>query len=169
MIPLGKLGALTSTPIDLNERGQIVVETGEPDRVLLWEGGKTRIIRRGHDSVVGINNRGQIVGSTFEDRVFRWAKGGMRYLGTWSPSVLNEQGQIGGIGAGAHDHRALLWENGTTIVLPLLPGHASGEAVALNERNQIVGWSGSEEPVPGEMELTYFKGRIVLWTLTRGP
>jgi hypothetical protein len=61
-----------------------------------------------------------------------------------------------------------LWENGTRIILPLLPGHESGEAVALNEHNQIVGWSGHEEAVPHEMEASVFKGRIVLWTLKRG-
>jgi probable HAF family extracellular repeat protein len=166
MIALGKLGALSSTPIDLNERGQIVVETTEPDRVFLWEDRKTRIIQRGDSHIVGINDRGQIVGSTLSDRVFLWEKGRTRYLGEWSPSVLNERGQIAGMGV-RPDH-PLLWENGTRFSLPLLPGRETGQAVALNERNQIVGWSGDEEAVPNEMELTVYKGRIVLWTLKRG-
>jgi len=165
MVPLGKFGSLTSTPVGLNERGQIVIQTSEPDRVYLWEGGKTRVIRRETyaSHIAGINDRGQIVGYTLENRVYVWEKGRTRYLGVWSPSALNERGQIIGMGAGP-----LLWDKGTRINLPRLPGRESGQAVALNERNQIVGWSGNEEAVANEMELTVYKGRIVLWTLKRG-
>jgi len=63
-----------------------------------------------------------------------------------------------------HDQPAL-WDNSKKISLPVLPALYGGEAVSLNERNHIVGWSGNEEAVPNEMELTVYKGRIVLWTL----
>jgi probable HAF family extracellular repeat protein len=101
-----------------------------------------------------INNRGQIVGWSDTRPVgngvahaFLWEEGKMRDLGTLGGErseavAINDHGQVVGwseTGAtGNYEYpirHAFLWENGKMIDL------GEGEAVAINERSQVVGSS----------------------------
>lgn len=169
MITLDQSDALSSTPVALNERGQVVVGTSEPGRLFLWEDGQTRQITTKHTRSVGLDERGRVFGTIWttgsKDRLFLWEKGRMRIIGLGYLRAVNDRGQIVG-STDSDQHKPFLWESGKTTILPLLPGHKYGSAVALNERNQIVGWSGNYyERSKYKDEVS--RGRLVLWTLKR--
>jgi probable HAF family extracellular repeat protein len=78
--------------------------------------------------------------------------------------AINQRGQVVGDcwhAVDEHDsavgQRPFVWQNGTMIALPTL-GPGGSMPTAINERNQIVGWSA---PKGGELH-------AVLWTLKRG-
>jgi uncharacterized membrane protein len=85
-------------------------------------------------------------------------------VGTGAAEAVNERGQIVGSTHFSAAGVPVLWEKGKRIKLPLLPGHKFGEALALNERNEIVGYSGPS--VSADVEAIR-RGRIVLWTFKR--
>ena len=161
------LGPRVSDTRGLNERGQVLASTDDddPDRLVLWANGKTRLITKEHTLGVALDKRGRVVGS-FEDmkvRLFIWANGRTRLIGPGYFEAVNERGKIVG-SRDIYDSRPLLWENGVRTSLPLLPGHKYGSALDLNERDLIVGWSGNV--YLGEKDEVY-RGRLVLWTLRR--
>jgi len=164
------LGAGVSDTRDLNERGQVLASTEEtPDRLLLWTRGKTRLITREDAPNAALDERGRVVGSFWRGdkvRLFIWEKGQLRVIGLGLGfDAINGRGQI--VGSAYHPSSSLpyLWGSGITTNLPLLPGHKYGDAVDLNDRDQIVGWSGNS--YLGEKD-EVVRGRLVLWTLKRG-
>lgn len=158
---------------DVNGQGQIVGETRrsyrDPLRAGLWANGKRTdlgtLSGRTASTAVAINDRGHVVGSSFNRagangelrtaiRAFLWQAGTMRDLGTLpgfphsSAVALNERGQVigwsakrlGEIADLPKDPRAILWQNGKLIDLGTLGG-ASCIPFAINERGQVVGQS----------------------------
>ena len=95
-----------------------------------------------------------------------WRGGRVTDLGTGVASEMNERGQV----AGESEYdlpKPLLWQGRKVIRLPLLPGTRYGGAIALNERDQIVGWSEtSTRGVSGRPVCVHRPRRR--WTLKRG-
>ena len=127
-----------------------------------------------HSYAYGINDKGQIVGDSFTENNITthaclWQNGVMIDIGTTlqgsrsSAKKINENGQIVGssayyieeIGKDASD--AFLWQNGVmTDIGKLRESDIMAEAMGINEKGQIVGYSGmGDDPQP--------VGRSFLW------
>jgi probable HAF family extracellular repeat protein len=163
---LGTLpGFLDSYGISLNSQGQV---TGYADdagkegdgtrrvRAFLWANGKLQDLGSlpNHELSLGlgINGRGEVTGIALPlprvdapnpHRVFHWRDGRMRDLGNFGDDrvvarAINNRGQI----AGQARRHAVLWEGGTLRDLGTLPGTPESAALALNDRGQVVGFSG---------------------------
>jgi probable HAF family extracellular repeat protein len=190
---LGTLGGDDTQPVDINERGQIVgtATTGKmganrsPIRhAFLWQDGKmTDLGTLGgpRSWASAINDRGQVVGqanTTAKSKggsnpwlmgmpiahAFLWQNGKMRDLGTLggeysNADAINAQGRVIG-DTGGH---AFLWRDGKTTDLGTLPEQTTSEAVAINERDQVVGTTYDDERT---------RSRAFLWqngTMTELP
>jgi probable HAF family extracellular repeat protein len=140
----------------INDRGQAIGSVERRARPwyrgFLWANGKVRDI----GSLGGfytypkaINNRGQIAGNSstrgrdaYGSHAFLWQSGRMRDLGVWVVVDMNERGQIVGRKRMSNGrYRAVLWQNGKLRDLGVLPGDRYSEAIAINERGQIIGVS----------------------------
>jgi len=172
-----------NAPVAINERGQITGTSGKERAFLWEKGKMIdlgTLSGKKYSYAQAITERGQIIGESedgtsvydnSDERAFLWQKGKMRNLGTlggkgsWA-AAINERGQIvGSSETGAKDKgppdymvgsmisHAFLWENGKMIDLGTLPGRKYSDAVASNERGQIIGQVGSRENI------------AVLWTL----
>lgn len=100
-----------------------------------------------------INARGDVVGTAEvangTNHGFLWRNGSMVDLGTLggvfsSANDVNNQGVIVGVSStpGEMLNRAVVWSQGIITELPPLNGAVYSEAVAINERGEIVGSSG---------------------------
>ena len=76
-----------------------------------------------------------------------------------TPIAINDLGEVVGLSSIAGDlvQRPFLWINGSMQELDLLPGHTSGHARAINNRQQVVGMS-----IPPGI-FGFFDSRAVLW------
>ena len=134
-------------PSAINERGQIVGTLGfVQTHAVMWDDGTVIDLEGpfvpGHFSEAhGINNRGQVTGrqtiGLSEGHGVIWEKGTVTDLGEFSPGDINERGQI----VGMIGSNAVVWQNGTAVELGVLPGDATSQASAINNRGQIVGIS----------------------------
>jgi probable HAF family extracellular repeat protein len=105
-------------------------------------------------SAIGINERGQVVGNAGDPaRSFLWEKGRMTPLGSlgggWSAAyAINDRGQVvGGSETKSGKGHAFLWEKGRMKDLGTLPGDLFSNALAINERGEVIGVSfGDTEP-----------------------
>jgi len=163
---LGTLpGFADSYALSLNATGQV---TGYADdvgqggdgtrryRAFLWRDGRMQDLGSLPDHALslglGINAAGEVTGIALpsarpEDpnphRVFLWCGGRMQDLGDFGDDRcvvlgINRRGQI----AGQARRHAVLWEGGKVRDLGTLPGTSESAAFGLNERGQVVGYSG---------------------------
>lgn len=157
----------------INQYGPLLQESTQG---FVWEDGLMKPVgalhcacgfnaRYGISEAHGVNNLGQVVGSS-ETARGGWVQhaflregetlvdigGG---AGDWSISRafdINDKGQVvgdfaqdaGKLGAGAvFDRRAFLWQDGAREDLGTLPGHSSSSARGINANGHVTGWSGS--------------------------
>jgi probable HAF family extracellular repeat protein len=161
------LGALpnaqAAVALGINSDGWIVGSTMVPSgstsayRATLWRDGN--IIDIGtlggtQAEARGISEAGHIVGwattATAGQHAFRWTQsGGMIDLGTLGGTGAysfafdaNTQGTVVGASTSPDGYRGFMWTPGTGMqALPVLPGFLESWASALNNQNQVVGYS----------------------------
>ena len=91
----------------------------------------------------GINNRSQVVGTSFSVGAFLWERGAMQGLGNFSPSAINERGQIVGSAQNfEHVDVPVIWQKGTLQALSGLPP-LNSRATAINDSGDIVACGGA--------------------------
>jgi probable HAF family extracellular repeat protein len=176
---LGNLGApfFYAFASDINDSGQVVGASAAVDRRLhafLWGNGEMSDLGLFNDStrtVAGlINNRGQIAGfmlnrNTGVFDLFFWDRGHVTALGTGLGSDvqgLNDKGEIIGVTFKADKTwHGFFWRSGelTDLTFPGAvnlagPYTVISDALDINERSQVVGWS---TDVSGE------EGHAFLW------
>ena len=92
--------------------------------------------------------------------------------GTWSFAVsMNDRGQIAGQGDGpGHVDRYLpvLWHHGHIRELPLLPGDANSNVHSINNRGDVIGWTGSAAIVCPANTMLFFITATCDLSLTTG-
>lgn len=178
----------SSVALAINERGQIIGCFGSfqdfhyflPDyfldcygsRSFLWQHGER--INLGTRNVAALNNRGQIVGQS-GNHAFLWQDGTVRDLGTLGgreseAMAINERGEVVGSAQtkkinragdyfdyGSPIRRAFLWANGRMRDLGTFGG-PDGEAVAINQRGQVVGWVDTKKTSAADRHGGFFCG-----------
>jgi probable HAF family extracellular repeat protein len=180
MQDLGTLGGNSAQALFVNDRGQVAgvsytntianPSTGFPTQdPFFWEDGEMMDIGSfggTQGSALGLNNRGQVVGSSKLPgdeglRPFLWGKKeGLRDLGTLGGTIagaqaVNGTGTVVGISSllGDQVFHAFLWENGIMTDLGVPPGKESTRALSINASGQVVGESwigdGSVGPYAG--------------------
>ena len=130
------------TPIAINDRGEIL-GTRDGD-VVVWRDGIATDIGRGWP--VALNNRGQVIGfrpdARRPARAFLWTDGTMTDLGRGNPTAISASGQVVGYSVDQDGlQHGFVWQHGTRTRLPAPRGWAGypTRAIAINDRNQIVG------------------------------
>jgi len=166
---LGTLPSATDTyAVDINERGQVVGtwQSEGNEGSFIWQNGSMRSIRGPNTGVgweaVAINDVGQVALNGSDEWIL-WQSGAVKYRGTGEAMALNERGQVAI--ADWDNTIPRIWEKGKVTQLPLLPGDEGGAAIALNERNQVVGLSGTlDMDWSGPMLTGTWTCHVVLWT-----
>ncbi len=144
--------------VAVNSSGQILgycARRGNVPRVraVIWHGSRRRDLGTlGHDEVMpqALNERGQVVGETRANGkrcVFLWDGQKMRalwQLAKWETATvaINDHGQV----VGSRNGDAVVWERGVTTRLGRLGPLSASAAYAINENDQIAGYSMTGEP-----------------------
>ena len=97
---------------------------------------------------VAINGRGEVIGSSFTategSHGFIWRNGRMLDLGPGGAVALSDKSQVIVVRSFTGRNWSRVWEDGRVRKLPPLPGWRDSYAAAINNRGQIVGWSGKK-------------------------
>ncbi len=139
---LPTLGSSGTSPVDINNRGQIVGSSGTPSgtaHAVLIDGGRiTDLGTLGGEwsGAHAVNDLGQVVGwsdtAAFVDHAFLWQDGVMTDLGgSWGWLDINNRGQI----VTGQDY---IWQDGVKTKLGTL-GAQGTYARAINEHGLVVG------------------------------
>jgi len=152
----GLPGASFSFPAAINNRGEIVGDAVVGDRTVVFRWSRGRGFRDldipgAEISAFDVNNRGQVVGSTFrcdDDGTCRgggfvWsASGKVRLHRTFVPSSINDHGQMAGF-CWDGNFPACIHRNGKVKVV----GPVGSFAMAINDRGDAAGWDDGERSV----------------------
>jgi probable HAF family extracellular repeat protein len=130
---------------------------------------------------VAINEAGAVVGWSTDTagvrRPFLWQQGTMQDLGAFpglaaSATKVNTRGQVAGIytfpppaPGRLGDTRGFVWEAGVTRDLGTLFGNGTTMVVAMNDKGEVVGWSG--DPMGARHAFVWRNGQ--LYDLGVGP
>lgn len=127
------------------------VEAHQPHAFLYSHGTMTDL---GKGVAHGINDKGQIVGGSGVEAVL-WQGGQKQELGIKGDAMaINNKGQIV---AGYGFQHVVLWQNGASHELPLLPGSSQTEANSINANGFIVGRAGMTR---GSLAMLWHDGRV---------
>ena len=96
-------------------------------------------------------------GIDIQDRAFVWADGHIADLGPGRAYSINDNGVVVGVYGIPQHGTACVWVNGVPTLLDSIGGWQS-EALAVNNRGEIVGWAYD----------SLGARRAVLWTSVRG-
>jgi probable HAF family extracellular repeat protein len=167
-------GTLTEIPTSgdfayaaaIDNRGQVVgasFNSGSADGFLWDNGGVTDL---GPFLPTDINDRGDIVASTAENRGVLLQDGSVIDLGTLggaytTPLEINKRGEVVGFSSTTtNSGQPFHWENGSMTALGFLPGGTYGAVDDLNDRGQLVGYSQGPPPTFGNHLVLWENGRI---------
>ncbi len=163
MRDLGTLGGQDSDADAINERGQIIgtsdvelpgVRGKRTVHGFLWANDRMAAI--GIRGPVAINERGAIAGG---DRL--WQSGKTVSLRPLVEALdLSDAGQVVGYCRVKGNGMPCIWRNGRVKRLPLLSGGDRGQAVDINARGQIVGWSNVAARQPERHAVVWERGTI---------
>jgi probable HAF family extracellular repeat protein len=162
--------------IAINDEGVVVGWSDDSSRLrraVVWANGEVRdlgVYPGERTGAVAINEARQIAGHHGPPygitRGFRWESGAAQDLGTLggmqtSVSAMNDDGDIVGSSLTASGERhAFVWHNGQMYDLGLGPqGGDYSQALAINERGEIIGVSGSVQRPYGNLRVH----RAILW------
>jgi probable HAF family extracellular repeat protein len=150
-------------PIKVNSRGQILGYYSDNSsgyfvqRPWLWQDGAmsdlgTSVEADGYLGSLDINVKGQIVGTDgtrVDQHAFLWQDGAITDLETLPGAArsyaraINDHGQVVGVVSGDHFAGPFLWQDGVMTLLEMAtPAYSPGDAVAINNRGQVVGYNG---------------------------
>ncbi|MEG3637335.1 hypothetical protein [Micromonospora palythoicola] len=138
MIDLGDF-----SPIDVNDRGQVVGVRDDGSGAYVWHRGVLRPLGGRSGRPVAINDRGQVVGHTDAGPVL-WTNRRPRPLPLDDVSDINERGQVAGGVSVPDGFHAVRWHRGRVTDLGAGPFNRSN-TYALNDRGWIIGWQFSAE------------------------
>jgi probable HAF family extracellular repeat protein len=147
MTDLGRL-----SPIDINNRGQIVGTLDDADGAYLWTKGTLVALGTLDGSFtypVAVSDRGQVVGmsSTADESTvpFLWSRGRMRQLPLNTVSDINNRGQVaGGLLPAAGGYHACVWRAGRITDLGAGAFDRSN-TYRINDKGWVIGWIFSPE------------------------
>lgn len=124
-----------------------------------WVASDLGTIAGGVSEALAVNDAGQVVGYA-GSHAFLWEHGKLRDLGKGYAIAVNEHGSV--LINQDVTGTARVWARGRVTDLKPTPGDcASSMARALNERGQIVGWSGARDCEGLQMSLTW---RAAVWS-----
>jgi probable HAF family extracellular repeat protein len=141
----------------INASGQAVGTAGATSHAFLYSAGVVTNLGYlpggGYSGATGINNSGQIVGSSTNasgnTEAFLYSGGVMTGLGILpgytdsTATAINDKGQVVGYATdSSRNTQAFLYSDGVMTGLGFLPGSSSSSAYAINDKGQIVGNSG---------------------------
>ena len=99
-------------------------------------------------NAVAINARGEVIGWSFTategSHGFLWRSGQMVDLGPGEAVAMNDKGRVVVVRSFAGRSWSRVWAGGRSRALPPLSGWRDSEAIAINDRGQIVGSSGKK-------------------------
>jgi probable HAF family extracellular repeat protein len=138
----------TSVGLGINDAAQVVGysdTTGGVTHAAIWNG--TTPTDLGAVSASGINNVGQVVGTSAANHATVWNGTTPTDLGTLGGTVssatgINNRGQVVGSSGTTGDAaaRAVVWNGTTPTALAPLAGDANSYANGINNRGQVVGY-----------------------------
>ena len=175
--PLQVAGGDQVFPADINNRGQIIVDSygGTEFGSFLIDGDHVQHLDGLPDGnspmqALAINNRGVVAGSAQSSEGLRavlWWDGAIQNLGVppggdfSAAYALNDRLEVVGIANVSGISHAFLWRNGRMRLLRDLPQYTSSSAQAINKWGAIVGGATTLTPVYRNTATLWFAGHVV--------
>ena len=124
----------------LNDRGQILVNQG-----YIWSNGV--LTDTGLFRPLGINNLGQVVGSTVANHNGAiWTNGAIEDLGDYWPHGINDLGEVVGSYGWGNFH-AFMYDDGAMTDLGPIGTATFSLAFSVNNQGQVVGWAANSDGI----------------------
>ena len=175
--PLSVAGGDQIFPGDINNRGQIIVDSygGTEFGSFLIDGNRVQHLDglpggNGSMQALALNDRGAVAGSAQSSegvRAVLWWDGAIQNLGVppggdvSAAYALNNRLEVVGLTNVSGISHAFLWRNGKMKLLRDLPQYTSSSAEAINNWGAIVGGATTLTPVYRNTATLWFAGRVV--------